>query len=168
MRQTYEFSFRVPERMSLQTHKIEPGTQQKITGTWSPADIDFILDQHAKYGIVRDQDIDRTTAFSGTCYSIGKPIANARLMYLMNHNLDQLIIQGQEIRKANAIGQSALVERALVENGRPERVDAFDITVQQENEDPKNDIPQFSVGTLVKQNSDARPPRAGKGRRRAA
>ena len=63
--------------------------------------------------------------------------------------MDALIIQGQEIRRDNAIAQNANIGHALQESGRPERVNALDMTIQQERQDPNNSVPQMSVGTLV-------------------
>lgn len=167
----FDFCYRVPETTTLRTQRIEPGMQERITGDLSTEQIDAIIAQHAKYGLINESDIDRARAFHGTCYSIGKPLTVARLTYLMSKNMDQLVTRGDEIRRANAIAQNSLFERALTESGRPERVAALDLTVQQENHDPANDVPQFSVGTLVtRENGDA--PRgsrqAGKSRRRAA
>ena len=168
-RQTFLFAYRVPETTSLRTQPIAPGTQEKISGDLSPEQIDAILAQHAKYGLISEAEIDRARAFHGTCYSIGKRITNTKLAYLMNKNLDQLVLQGEEIRKANAIAQNLNFERALTESGRPERVAALDLTVQQENHDPANDVPQFSVGTLVAREAGApKPPSARQSRRRAA
>ena len=89
-RQTFLFAYRVPETTSLRTQPIAPGTQEKISGDLSPEQIDAILAQHAKYGLISEAEIDRARAFHGTCYSIGKRITNTKLAYLMNKNLDQL------------------------------------------------------------------------------
>ena len=154
-RQNYDFAFRSPvavpsaSGLPLRTHRIEPGVAMKIPGDWSPEEADSIIRQHVPYGIVRDSEIDQSRHFHGIVYSIDTPIARAKLLYLMDHNLGQLVMQGQEIRRANAIAQSELVQKSLIENGRTEIVKSFDTTVQQEQEDPRNDVPQLSVGTLV-------------------
>lgn len=169
-RQTFQFAYRIPESTSLRTQPIAPGTQEKISGDLSPEQVEAIIAQHAKYGLIKESDIDRAKAFHGTCYSIGKRITNTNLAYLMNRNMSHLVVQGEQIRKANAIAQNTNFERALTESGRPERVATLDLTVQQENHDPANDVPQFSVGTLVTRDGDApRAPRSpGRANRRRA
>lgn len=174
-RQTYEFCFRAPvavpgaSGLPLRTHMIQPGTFTPIPGEWSPEEADSIIKQHVPYGIIRDSDIDRGKGLHGIVYSIDKPITRARLLYLMDHNLGQLVMQGQDIRRANAVAQSDLVQRALLENGRSERVESFDTTIQQEEDDPRNNVAQFSVGTLVKDEGKPRAPRSpGRSARRKA
>ncbi len=173
-RQTYEFAFRAPVAMPkadglpLRMHKIEPGTFMKIPGEWSPEEADSIIAQHVPYGIIRDNEIDHARALHGIVYSLDKPIVRAKLHYLMESNLGHLVAMGQEIRKANAIAQSDLIQQSLVENGRTERVEAFDTTVQQEQEDPRNDVPQLSVGTLVKRTGGSGPRSQGRAARRRA
>jgi hypothetical protein len=173
-RQTYAFAFRAPvavpgvSGLPLRTHMIEPGTFTRIPGEWSPEEADSIVQQHVPYGIIRDGDIDRSREYHGIVYSIDKPITRSRLLYLMDHNLGHLVMRGQDIRRANAIAQSDLVQKALVENGRNERVEAFDSTIQQEESDPRNNVAQLSVGTLVKRHGDTPSPRPARATRRKA
>lgn len=165
-RQVYDFGYRALETMAPRSQKIQPGTYTKVSGDLSTEEIDHILKQHAKYGIVADDAISRAKEFHGTCYSVGKPPARAKLMYLMDSNLSQLVKRGEHIRRAHAIAQSNAINGALVESGREERVSAFDLTVQQENHDPSNEVPQMSVGMLVTSDGEAKP--RGQQRRRRA
>lgn len=174
-RQNYEFSFRAPMRnpsgdgLPLRMHVIAPGAFKAIPGDWSPEEADSIILQHVPYGIIRDTDIDRGKEFHGIVYSLDKPITRTRLVYLMEHNLDELVTRGQEIRRANAVAQSDLVQKALEQNDRAERVTLFDATIQQEQEDPRNNVAQLSVGTLVRPGDNGNaPPRSSKAARRAA
>lgn len=140
----------------------------RIPGDWSPEEADSIIRQHVPYGIIRDSEIDRGKAFHGIVYSLDKPIVQARLLYLMDHNLGQLVMLGQEIRRTNAVAQSELVQKSLIENGRTELVEAFDTTIQQEHDDPRNNVAQLSVGTLVKRRGGEAPKPGRAARRRAA
>lgn len=162
-RQVYDFSFKLPEVETFRSQKIQPGTQERISGDLTAEEIDHIVKKHAKYGLISQDEIDRSKAFHGTCYSVGKPITAARLAYLMDHNLGELVDLGRTIRQANAIAQNGNVESALRESGRPERIAALDMTVQQEDQDPRNDVPQFSVGMMVTAESER--PRSGSGKR---
>lgn len=173
-RHVFQFEFRAPvatpgaSGLPLRSHRIEPGTFMQIPGDWSPEEADSIIKQHVQYGIVRDSEIDRTRDFRGIVYSLDKPITQARLLYLMDHNMGQLVIQGQEIRRANAVAQSELVQQSLIQNGRTERVETYDMTIQQEQEDPRNNVAQLSVGTLVSRKSGDAPRPTRAARRKAA
>jgi hypothetical protein len=167
-RQVYDFSFKLPETETFRSQKIQPGTQERIGGDLTIEDIDYIIKKHAKYGLIPQEEIDRSKAFHGTCYSIGKPITVARLTYLLDHNLGELVDLGRTIRQANAIAQNGNVEAALRESGRPERVAALDMTVQQEDQDPRNDVPQFSVGMMVTAEAERGKRGSGKRGRRTA
>lgn len=148
-RQVFDFRFRIPENPKTFTEKIQPGTFRKMSLNFTKADIDAVTEHHAKYGMIPDDEIDHARGFHGTCYSVDKAITRAKLVYLMDRNLGEMVQRGREIRQANAIAQSELVNTALIESGMNARVEAFDMTVQQENTDPSNDIPQLSVGMLV-------------------
>ena len=162
-RQVYDFTYKLPESQSIRSQKIQPGGQVRISGDLTSEDIHYIVEKHAKYGLVSQDEIDRSKAFHGTCYSVGKPITATRLAYLMDHNLGELVDLGRTIRQANAIAQNGNVQTALLESGRPERIAALDMTVQQEDQDPRNDVPQFSVGMLV--TAEGEQPRRGSGKR---
>lgn len=166
-RQRYEFRYKLPGVENFRVAAIEPGRQVKISDL-TREEIDYIISKHQKYGIIPQEEIDRGKAFHGTCYSIDKMITHTRLIYLMDHNLSELVSRGREIRHANAIAQSMNVDRALEEAARPERVYGLDLTIQQENHDPNNDVPQLSVGTSVTNDESRTPPTQGRPRRKAA
>jgi hypothetical protein len=149
MKQPYDFQYRVPENPKVFTDKIQPGSFRKLSLNFSKEGIDSVLAQHAKYGLIPDSEIDQARSFHGTCYSVDKPIQRARLVYLMDRNMGELVQRGREIRKANAVAQTELLNTELANNGLNARVDVLDMTIQQENEDPRNDVPQMSVGLLV-------------------
>lgn len=164
-RQRYTFMYKVPEVAQYRHVTIEPGRQERIARL-TAEEVAYIVDQHAMYGLISQDDIDRSQAFHGTCYSVDKPVSAPRLSYLMDHNLDELVERGREIRKVTAVAQSMNMDRALAETNRPERVSAMDVTIQQEDQDPNNSVPQFSVGTSVTNDPGRQP--TSQGRRRAA
>jgi len=143
--------------LHVRSQPIPVGNQVKVSGNLSQDDIDAIIVQHAKYGMVPADTIDRARAFHGTCYSIGKPITAARLTYLIEYNMAQLVDQGIEIRRANAVAQNLNVIKALDEAGRQESLNALRITVQQEKADPNNTVPQMSEGLIVTENMGMNP-----------
>lgn len=166
-RQTYDFNYRVVDPdQRYRTLKIEPGQQGKIPNL-THEDIKFITDNHAMYGLIPHEDIDRALGYHATCYRVDRPVDAARVTYLMDHNQGALVMQGKEIRKLNALAQSANIDRLLGETPLEARVSALEVTVQQENVDPRDDAPQVSEGIVVT-NDPGRPPPQASGRRRAA
>lgn len=166
-RQRYEFRYKLPDIANFRVKTIEVGGQAKIEGL-TREEIDYVVDKHSKYGMIPQDSIDRSRSFNGTCYAVDKPIEAVRLSYLMDHNMGELVAQGKEIRQANAVAQSMNLERALNESGRPEKVYGMDVTIQEENHDPNNEVPQLSVGTSVSHDESRPTPTAGRPRRRNA
>ena len=167
-RQVIDFHYRVAQGAPIRVQPIPPGTQIQISGDLTPAQVDFIVRSQAKYGVVAADAIDQARVFHGTCYSIGKPITGMRLIWLMDHNLGQLVKLGREIREMTAVAQNNAMETALIENGRSERLTQFDLTIQQENQDGNNAVPQLSEGFRVIRNDNPPPPRKTGARRKAA
>jgi hypothetical protein len=149
----------------LMQQKIQVGAQTALSGDLTRQDIDYIVSQHAKYGLICESEIDQTRAFHGTCYSIDAPISRTRLVYLIEGNMRNLVAQGEEIRRVNAVAHNNLINGTLQEAGQPP-IDVLEMTIQQENADPANDVPQMSEGVLVSADADARP-LSGRGRRAA-
>ena len=156
-RQELDFAYRIEVPgmpfPALRSLKLSPGTQGKISKL-SQSAIDAIIAQQAKYGLTHESTIDHAKEFRGTCYSVDKPISAMRLGYLMEANLNALIVQGKEIRQLHAVAQNKVIEDALEQSGRPEKVGKLEVTFQEENHDPNNSVPQFSEGIVVSQKSE--------------
>jgi hypothetical protein len=166
-RQTYQFNYRVVDPdQRYRSLNIEPGRQEKIPNL-THEDIKFVTENHAMYGLLPHEDIDRALGYHGTCFAVGKPVPADRLAYLMDHNQNALIMQGKEIRKLNALAASANIDRMLSDTPLESRVSALEVTMQQENADPRDEAAQVSEGIVVT-NDPSRPPPAASGRRRAA
>ena len=156
-RQMLDFQYRTGRNAPVRAQPIPPGAQVKISGDLSAAQIAYIVDKHAKYGVVNAEEIGEK-GFHGTCYSVGKPITGQRLALLMDRNLDALIVQGREIREQSAVAQNNMLEQALAENGRPERMTELEVTIQQENED----------GMRIRRDGQVPGPTRGRGGKRKA
>lgn len=165
-RQIYDFQYRTSRGQPVRRQQIQPGSQLKIAGDLAQREVEYIISQHTKYGLVAESEIDQTRAFHGTCYATGKPISAVRLMYLMETNLDVLVKRGEEIRKANAVGHSNIINQVMRETEQPD-LPVLELTVQQERRDPENSVPQMAEGLLVSADADAQP-LSGRGKRRAA
>lgn len=110
-KQVQTFIYRKLETASPIPQQIEIGGQVVISGDLSPKDVDYIINQHRKYGLVSVSEIDRTKPFIGLCYSIDKPVAVDKLKIALLHNDDVLVKRGEELRKEAAVATSATLEQ---------------------------------------------------------
>jgi hypothetical protein len=116
-KQVCQFAYRSPERLGLVIQTIPIGGQIQIAPKGSMGldlstpEIDGIIDQHRKYGLIAVEDIDTDKAkFHGICYSIGKPISVERLHKAMQRNEEVLEELGKTIRKEAALAVNNHIE----------------------------------------------------------
>lgn len=112
-RQVHDFTYRLPEIPGAKYLPIKIGTQVQIPGELSIADVDAIIDQHRKYGMINVDEIDRTRPFAGLCYSVDKPISSEKLRRIMTHNNEVLVDRGREIRKNAAVAINDQIKNQL-------------------------------------------------------
>jgi hypothetical protein len=121
-KQVVQFAYRALERSGVVIQPIPIGGQIRIAPAGSRTDlstpeIDYIIDQHRKYGLIDVNEIDSSkTPFHGMCYSIGKPISVDKLYRAMKRNEDALEEQGKQIRKEAAIAVNNQIENTIGEN----------------------------------------------------
>ena len=164
--QTHEFLYRLIEQTKILRQVIPSGRQIQIAGDMNKDEIDYIVGQHAKYGMIPADEISHTKKFHGLCYSVDKPITAPLLNYLREHNQGELVEQGRELRRIAAIVSNDLLETALRENDRPEQITQFEMTIQ-EDRDIASDLPQLAEGLRVIRNPNP-PAKPARGRRKAA
>ena len=123
-----DFIFRLPENPNSRIMKIPVGSQVQVPGDLSQKDIDAIVEQHGRYGLVPADSVDSTKTFIGMCYSIGAPVKVNKISAMDEHNQDVLEEAGRRNRTeaaiathealaANVPGFSA-VETSIVEDTR--------------------------------------------------
>lgn len=110
--QVQSFQYRVPEQSGVRMQQIEIGSQTQLSGDLNQKQIDSIVEQHARYGMVREDEIDRTKKFSGLVYQIDRPITKVKLGYLIDVNQKALTKIGEENRKNAAVAISSDLEKA--------------------------------------------------------
>lgn len=115
-KQVHDFIYRLPESPNAHKQQIEIGGQIVLAQELNSLDIDAVIEQHALYGLVKADEIDRARAFTGMCYSVDKPVSlpNIQKLFLVNHNA--LLERGQEIRKAAAVAVESQLQNNLGEN----------------------------------------------------
>jgi hypothetical protein len=118
-KQIQQFGYRVPERQGIITQTIPIGGQVRVSPDGNRRDlstpeIDAILSQHATYGIISVDDVDKKqNAFSGLCYSIGKAISPEKLRRAMLKKEEALSAFGQKIRQEAALAVNSQIEEQV-------------------------------------------------------
>ena len=83
-KQAHSFIFRTPESSNTQKREIQPGSQVAIDLD-GPA-INYVIDQHRRYGLVPVETIDQTKPLIGLCFSLTKPVSVNKIMAVAEHN----------------------------------------------------------------------------------
>lgn len=157
--QNQDFVYRVPDAVnSVRRQPIPIGGQILISGDLDEAAVNYIVSQHARYGLVRVDEIDRTKPFIGMCYDVDRPIPAKRIMIALEHNQDVLVGLGKKIREESAVALNNLVENNLQNSGLPGNVTNVEISAV-EQETARNPSPSFAEGVRVRR--DAPPPSRG-------
>lgn len=121
-KQIHHFIYRVPELSGPRAQPIREGGQIQISGdNLLPETIDYIINQHARYGMIAVDEIDRAKPFIGLCYSIDKPIPATKIQRLMLHNQDILEVRAEENFKTTALANNELLENRIETTAREAR-----------------------------------------------
>jgi hypothetical protein len=159
--QVVDFIYRLPEANSNRTQRIEIGGQTQIAGDLNGQDVDAIISQHRKYGLVSVDEIDRTKPFIGLCYAIDKKISVEKVRRALEHNSEVLVQRGKDIRQESAVA----VNNALEESAP--NLKALELSVIEEPN--KNGTPtQISEGVRVTRHEESSGGGGRKPGRRAA
>lgn len=148
-KQNFDFSYRVLEETSLRTQMIPMGGQVALSDDLNQGQIDNIVKHHARYGMIRADEIDRARPFVGYCYSIDKPVSIATITKAMHHNTTVLMERGRHIRQEAAIAESGRIESALADAQAPVGLRNFEMAVIEENNDGSTGLDPISEGTIV-------------------
>ena len=170
-KQRVDFMYRVPEQPGVRNQPIDIGSQILISGSdmLNAKQVDSIIEQHTKYGLVNVDEVDRTKAFAGLFYSVDQPISGVKIMRAVQHNTAVLQERGKQIRKEAAITSNQLLENSMTEQEIPGNLKAVELSVVEENHDERDETPALAEGIRVTRNEpeSTQPSRAprGKGRR---
>lgn len=165
-KQIIQFAYRVPERKGVVVQPIPIGGQVLLApnGTntdLSSLDIDSIVKQYSKYGMVEVSELDSTKEpFTGCCYSVGKPISVDKLRRAMERDEDRLEKLGQKIRQEAAVAVNSQIESNL---GAPLRGLEMSASEIEPNGGFKDDGTKKHVaeGVRVTRRQEGRNPRRG-------
>lgn len=140
--QVHDFNYRTskePGRAALK-QLIPIGGQIKIPLNLDQKTIDYILEQHSRYGLVDASTIDRAKPFIGLVYSVDKKISASQIMRGLNHNTEQLVLRGQRQQEAAAIAVNSTIEKNLNDTtGLPVKTHAMEVEVEPDRSSPRRE-----------------------------
>jgi hypothetical protein len=146
-RQVQHFAYVVPE-LGPRVQEIPIGGQTVLSDDLSSAQIDAIVKQHVRYGLVQASEIDARTPFVGVCYSVDRPISEKHLQIAMDYNMRRLVAQGRETRKLAAITQHNILERTVARDDLA-NLASMEVTIQEDNHDGRDPRPAIADGIIL-------------------
>lgn len=168
-KQVLTFSYRPPGK-GVRSQSVPIGGQIQLSGDLTTEEVDCVISQNERYGLVDVKEIDRTKAFIGICYSLDKEISLSYLQRAFDQNHRVLVERGKEIRTNAAIAVNQGLEAELAENQLGGLSQLEMSVVEQDSPSRSNDAgPMVAEGVRVSRDADAPPaPRGRSSRRRAA
>ena len=109
-KQILQFGYRLPERKQAITQTVPIWSQVELTVDCSQPDIDAIMDQWGKYGLINVTEMASAKDFEGFLISIGKPISGTTLKDATDMRIDVLIERGEEMRADAAVAMINTIE----------------------------------------------------------
>lgn len=140
--QAQDFIYRLPEVPAPRVQRIEIGRQILISGDLSQKDVEAVVSHHARYGLIKVSEIDRTRPFVGLCWD-EKPISVERVKRLWLHNQGVLTQRGKDQRQAAAVAANNAVEEQT-----PGALKSLELMVE-EVPTEKTPDPEFAEGIRV-------------------
>jgi hypothetical protein len=124
----------IPNGANIQ--EIEIGSQERLPDdTLTPEEIDYIVNQHARYGMIHVSEIDRTRPFVGLCWDT-KPISISKIKTVVDHNNKVLTLRGMKLRQQAAVATSDSIEKTIVNTPPDQRyargLNAIDLSITEE------------------------------------
>lgn len=162
--QTFDFQYRMLETGALRMRQIEPGQQIEMSEDMSQPEIDHIVKQHARYGLVDAREIKRGQPL-GLVYSIGRKMdvdSIRKGIAMVEHNLER---QGEENRRAAAVAIDQNIKRDAERSGF--KIAETNIEIEEKESEGKPDTTlneriNVSDHNPSEPQKSSRPPKRGK------
>lgn len=132
--QFHEFVYRVPEGQKTIIQRIPPGGQIRISakrGDLNRIDVDDILDQHRKYGMVREDEIGKVEGLCGLVCAIDRPVNLDKVIAQIRRNRSVLVEQGRQAREAAAVSINHQIEANIAAMGSPDVLRNLEYSVEE-------------------------------------
>lgn len=111
--QAQDFVYRIAERKSPVMQRIEIGSQICLPMDLTSIQIDKIVEDHRKYGLLEISDTVDKTKICGLVCSRERPIRAQKIMDMVNHNRLVMFVDGRELRKKAAIAVNNQIEEQI-------------------------------------------------------
>lgn len=158
-KQNHDFTYRRPEASFHTVIKIPAGTQAIVVKDSDSSEVDRIIAQHRRYGLVPASEAAKSKRFVGLCYSIDREIKFKDMKIVFENNDKVLEKQGEENVKAVAVAVNTAIDDKLKAADIPNEAAHVAIEVKEENEPGKDTT--VAVGVQVVKDGQ----QAGQGRR---
>ena len=129
-RQKLNFLFRLPEEPDVKRYSIQPGHQALVLESSSDI-VDYVIQQHKIYGIKTVAEVKGKKSFTGTCYSIDKPITVDNFMVVDEENQIALTEKGRLTRENVATYAQASIANMVRQGG--EEAKGLEIEIKDES-----------------------------------
>lgn len=147
--QIQDFQYRLPERAEMLRQSIAIGGQIVLADDLRPMDVDAVKDQHERYNMIHVDRIGTVRAFVPLVYSLDRPVRSERIAEQVEANQLILVERGRKIRQDAAIAVNARVENQLAEDRAEARLNQLEMSVVEENRDPRDESPEVAEGVRV-------------------
>lgn len=147
--QNHSLLYRLPERKDLIPQLIPIGGQIQLSGDLGPRDVDYFLEQHTPYGLIRADDFHRRMNYVPLIYSTDRPVKPERIAEIVEHNEQVLVTRGQRIRTEAAVAVNGAIERDLFERRDGSQLKTLEMSVVEENRDARDPSPEVAEGVRV-------------------
>ena len=142
--QNIDFQYRLPGAKSLRQQIIPIGGQQVLSGDLDDKLINSIVETHAKYGMVRCDEISKFRGFSVPyVYSVDKPVSADIIAELVEQNRRYNQDLGVKIRKEAALAVNSIIENQIV--GEP--LKNLELTIEEVG--TKDKSPEMNEGIRI-------------------
>ena len=101
-KQQINFTYRLPDSRSAKMVPIAMGQQMQIGGDLTQAELDYVIEQNQKYGLVAVADMSKSAGVT-MIYSIDKPVPVGKLHEAIAGHTNMLEDRGRQIRQEAAV-----------------------------------------------------------------
>jgi hypothetical protein len=116
-KQHYTFVYRDPHTEELRNTSIPVGGQICLARDASSGDIDYIVNQHVRYGLTKASEIVNRPGFVGLCFNIDAPVNLERMFERLEVNDDILQKRSDEQRETTVTAIATNLQDRMQDHG---------------------------------------------------
>ena len=108
--QVQDFVYRLPEFSGVRSQQIAIGGYVQLSGELNQPQIDAVVKQHSRYGMVAEEEVSRTKTFIGLYFTVDRLPKLAKIYDAISHNVDVMMERGKKTREEAAVFTSSAIE----------------------------------------------------------